>query len=291
MPIPDATRPVPAGVEWMTWPGTQREGDPLAPLPWSQFDYAKEEGIGVVLDFSRRGGLDELCWTGAERLPRIATVHPPRGELDHLITRPGHFFDVRPAAPRPRWLLDRLAAAADAEIGVLSELAGSAHLRERSGGAELRVNQSHVYRRRARGHLPQAPPFKTKVLGEETYAEPLYEDLTAEPKAITVLAATHTRLAVVICADLIDAKIPRRLAAGVNLLLAPAMTPKAGSFETTIEEVSGRCQGVSAIANVRERDDGQPFLCRPGPLPRAPAGDASKDTPAGPPRPAPAGRC
>ena len=80
-----------------------------------------------------------------------------------------------------------------------------------------------------------------------------------------MLAATHTRLAVVICADLLDEKVPNHLvAAGVNLMLVPAMTKKPGSFETTVEDISGRCQGVSAVVNPRFGADGKPFLCMLG---------------------------
>lgn len=294
MPIPDATRPVPDGVEWMTWPGTQNEGGLLAPLAWTLFGFARAEGPGVVLDFSHRERIDELTWTGHRRLPLIATVHPPIGDLGHRLTRPGRFFDVRPLHPDPQWLFDRLASVGDAQIAVLPELclarpdelqaglaadrdsypplvvAGSAHVRIGSGSDEVRANESRIYLdgehvATSRKQLP----FKTKALGGVTYEEPLREDLSDEPRPLTVLSSTHTRLAVVICADLIDARIPSRLvAAGVNLLLAPAMTPKAGSFETTVEEISGRRQGVSAIANLRLSEAGKPFLCMLG-TPRA----------------------
>jgi hypothetical protein len=294
MPIPFATRTPPEGVAWMTWQGTQAEGGLLDPLPWTLYPFRQSEGPKVVLDHSHRERIDELTWTAAQRLPRIATVHPAFGELDFEITRQGKFFDVRPKHPDHKWLLDRLAAAKDAQVGVLPELclarpdeleaelaadpdaypplvvAGSAHLREGSGGGEVRANESRVY---LDGELVAAHRkihvFKTKILGEQTYAEPLQEDLSGEPKSIDVLAATHTRLAVVICADLLDEKVPGRLlAAGVNLMLAPAMTTKAGSFETTVEEISGRCQGVSAVANTRHDADGKPFLCMLG-TPRA----------------------
>jgi predicted amidohydrolase len=206
------------------------------------------------------------------------------------MTRPGKFFDVRPTHPDPQWLLDRLAEGSDAEIGVLPELclarpdeleesisadhgaypplivAGSAHVREGSGASEVRANESRVYLdgEQVAAHR-KIHQFKTKRLDGKTYADPQQEDLSPEPKSITVLSGTHTRLAVLICADLLDEKVPGRLvSAWVNLLLAPAMTRKPGSFETTVEDVSGRCQGVSAVANARLATSGKPFLCMLG---------------------------
>lgn len=294
MPLPDATRRVPEGVEWMTLPATQNAGGPLGPLPWTLFGFSRTEGMSVVLDFSRREKIDDLTWSGAERLPAIATIHPHLGELDHQITRPRRFFDVAPLDPDPEFLLDRLAWVVDADIGLLPELclarpdeleaelsghadryprlvvAGSAHIRDGSGAGETRANESRIYLdgehiATSRKHFP----FRTKVLGGETYADWVYEDLTTESKSLEILASTHTRLAVVICADMIDVRVADRLvAAGVNLLLVPAMTPKAGSFETTVEAISGRRQGVSAVANVRFAPDGMPFLSMFG-TPRA----------------------
>lgn len=76
------------------------------------------------------------------------------------------------------------------------------------------------------------------------------------------LSGARTRLAVVICADLQEAKIPALLvAAGVNLLLVPTMTRKIGSFNTAVSDVAGWSQGVAALANTRWGEDGKPFLC------------------------------
>jgi hypothetical protein len=290
MPIPFATRTPPEEVEWMTRPKTRGEGGLFEGLDWTLFRPRRDEGPRVVLDYSHRERIDELLWTKRKRLPVIATVHPSVGELDYTITRPGKFFDVRPKQPDPKWLLTRLARAKKAQIGVLPEVclarpdeleapiaadpgaypalivAGSAHVRVKEGGREVRANESRIYLDgvKVASHR-KVHRFKTKKLDKVTFPEPVQEDLSTEPKTIRILAATHTRLAVVICADLLDENVPDHLvAAGVNTLLAPAMTGKPGSFETTVEAISGRWQGVSAVANPRLHPSGKPFLCMLG---------------------------
>jgi hypothetical protein len=290
LPIPFATRPPPAGVEWTTPQATLNRGSLLDPLDWSLFEFSRREEVRVVLDYSRRERIDQLTWKAAERLPRIATVHPQESaKVVAGQTGPGKFFDVKPTMVEPADLLARLATVTDAaEIAVLPELclthpseleaglkdnpdaypplvvAGSAHVREGPAGeGEVRANESRVYLdgEQVLAHRKHHP-FRTKELNGKTYAAPLEEDLSSEQKTITVLAGMHTRLAVVICADLLDLKVPRRLiAAGVNLLLAPAMTKKVGSFATAIQQISGQCQGVSAVANARFSPAGEPFLC------------------------------
>ena len=126
-------------------------------------------------------------------------------------------------------------------------MAGSAHVDD----GVVRANESRIY---LDGVLASTHrklhPFATKHLGGERFEEPMVEDLTRERKTLTVLAGEHTRLAVVICADLNDALIPALLEqARVNLLLVPALTPSAGAFNGALCGLASRCQGASVVVN------------------------------------------
>jgi hypothetical protein len=289
-PVPFAEREKPPGVEWTTKVPTMGRANLLDRLPVAPFPYSAGDRVKAVLDFSHRERIDELTANGPQGLPRIAMLHPEEsGEVRAESIDDGRFFDVRPARPDPERLLELISSLAEeAEIAVLPELclsrpdeledalaaepgrypplvvAGSAHVRAvAANGEEIRANESRVYLDGERVAVHRKHhPFATSSLDGKRYPEELIEDITGEQKTITVLAGTRTRLAVVICADLLDQRIPQMLiAAGVNLLLAPAMTRKTGSFRTPVIDVSGYCQGVSAVANARLSASGQPFLC------------------------------
>ncbi len=317
-PVLFATRPLPEAIvgETTTTQETLRDGGLLFPLPFDLYTHIPAEELRVVLDFSQAARLDALTWDDEQRLPRIATLHPFGGD-EYEIDREGRgrFFGVHPT----RWdieaikLLLQEAKAEGARLAVLPELslpepgalgqelarnpgsypeivvAGSAHCEVAATGGtpDIRANESRVYLEGkcvaiARKHHA----FKTKVLGAKEFDKPQVEDLTREEKTIMVLSGRRTRLAVAICADLLETGIPRLLVdAGVNLLLAPAMTPKIGSFNPSLTEIAGHCQGVAAIANTRLREDGKPFLCmcavpRPDPAQQSAALTGDGDNPA-----------
>lgn len=292
LPVPFATRPLPdkLGAGCTTSLSTQNNTNLLDPLP---FDLYRPSGgqVTVVLDFALRNQIDELTWSSADGLPRIATLHPEGGgDVEIETIDEGRFFGVRPRNWDPGKIAKLLEAAkaAGARIAVLPELslpspgaleemledksedfpaivvAGSAHFVDGgSRGSQIRANESRIYlggRYVAMARKHHA--FRTNELDGEEYEEPLREDLSREKKTIMVLSGSHTRLAAVICADLIGHEIPDLLvAAGVNLLLAPAMTREIGSFNSPLGDVAGYCQGVAAVANTRWGADGKPFLC------------------------------
>jgi predicted amidohydrolase len=306
MPIPFATRPVRALFGQTTpYQPTLAVSGLLEGLGHGLFEHAASGPIRVVLDFGFRDRLDELTWSRGERLPQIATLHLPLDDADLAIgeIHDEWFFDVRPRDWRRDTVLERLRAVADAEIAVLPELslpapdaleadladdparypplvvAGSAHVREPAadGAGELRANEARVYLdgRLAAVHR-KIHAFSTRHLNGVTRARPWVEGITAEPKTITILSGTHTRLAVVICADLNDeaSRIPGLLeAAGVNLLLVPALTDRIGAFNGAATGIASRCQGVAVIVNGdRANGSGEaPFLALaavPRPAPR-----------------------
>lgn len=273
------------------------------------FDHSANGEIRVVLDYSNRSRIDEITWTHSSRLPQISTVHPADGdEVDIGFESEGEFFDIRPA----RWDLDEvrylLGSSPDSQIAVLPELslpsvdaleqvlaedhesypplvvAGSAHVRlPRASGGETRANESRIYLdgKCVASHR-KCFPFEAKKLAGKELDQPLREALTEEPKTITVLSGTHTRLAVVICADLHNPPIPSMLtSAGVNLLLAPSMTPDPGGFNGAVCGVASQCQGVAAIANAQidaaaMGGEPPPFLLMAA-VPRPRAGDQSAE--------------
>jgi predicted amidohydrolase len=249
------------------------------------FNPGHDSSLPVVLDYRVRDRLDELTWgddsgEGRPRLPRVATVHPHLGREGVTWEAPSAatFFGVRPANWDLDQVLGQLRSARDkAEIAVLPELslpeadalelglsadpgaypplvvAGSAHLREAGGEGEIRANESRVYldgecifrHRKAR-------PFRMSRLPDGTkLASALTEDLTHEPKTLTVLASEYTRLAVMICSDLIETDYAQLLQkVGVNLLVIPAMTPSPATFAGDVGTLASHCQGVSVVVNV-----------------------------------------
>jgi hypothetical protein len=103
-------------------------------------------------------------------------------------------------------------------------------------------------------------PFVTNELEGKKLSAPVTEALSSEQKTITVLAGDHARLAVLICADLIDDRIPQKLiAAGVSTLVVPSFTPKKGTFNGTIADLASRRQAVAVIANAPPQNAGSPF--------------------------------
>lgn len=318
LPIPFATRPLPDTLvgDSTTPQKTLKDGSLLFPLPYDIYTHLPGEELQVTLDFSHGDRLDALTWDEEEKLPLVATLHPIGGgdyEVEH--EGRGRFFGVRPASwdiEAVKSLLER-ARVAGARLAVLPELslpdpqaleaemarnpgsypqivvAGSAHRESAAanGRATIRANESRVY---LDGECVAAAQkhhaFKTKALGAKKFDKPQWENLSKEQKTIMVLSGRRTRLAVAICADLLGAEIPRLLVdAGVNLLLAPAMTPKIGSFNPSLTGIAGLCQGVAAIANTRWADDGMPFLCmcavpRPDPSQQSAALPGDGDNPA-----------
>ncbi len=318
LPVPFATRPLPEvlGGEWTTSQGTLNDDEPLFPLPFDLYDPVKAKGLRVVLDFSCAERLDALTWEEEQKLPRIATLHPEGGgEYEIEQEGRGRFFGVRPGCwdiAAIKKLLEQ-AKAAGAQLAVLPELslpspgaledelarnhrayppivvAGSAHceIEKTPERKAIRANESRLYLDGecvavARKHHR----FKTKRLGAKTFGKHQWENLTREQTTITLLSGRRTRLGVAICADLLEKWIPRLLEdAGVNLLLAPAMSPKIGSFNPSLTGIAGLCQGVAAVANTRWGDDGKPFLCmcavpRPDPLQQSKAFSGDGQNPA-----------
>ena len=293
LPVPFATRPLPdaIGPHCTTSLPTLNNANLLEPLPFDLYGPLPGGQVRVVLDYSHRDRIDELTWSEESRLPRIATIHPEGGgEYEVEKIGDGRFFGVRPQRWEPEEIEKLLEEAkrARANLAVLPELslpapgeleerlarrdgdfppivvAGSAHyVAGGSGANEIRANEARIYLdgrfvAMARKHHA----FETSDLAGNAYDPPLRENLSREQKTIMVLSGSHTRLAVVICADLLESDIPSLLvAAGVNLLLAPAMTAKIGSFNSALCDIAGYCQGVAAVANTRWADDGEPFLC------------------------------
>lgn len=305
MPVPFATRPVRALLGHATpYQPTLAKSGLLEGLGHGLFEHDASGPIRVALDFRFRTRLDELTWTAEKRLPRIATLHPALGDagLEIGALQDEWFFDVRPRDWEPTSILERLGAVAEIPIAVLPELslptpdaleaalaaepdrfpplvvAGSAHVREqRPDGGEVRANEARVYidGRLASIHR-KIHGFATHRLNGVTRARPWVEGITAEQKTITVLSGSHTRLAVVICADLNDegSRIPGLLEdAGVNLLLVPALTDDLGAFTAAVSAIASRCQGVAVVVN-GDRANGSaaaPFLALaavPRPAPR-----------------------
>lgn len=290
MPIPFATRPIHEKFEDCTPAQATLNSSLLDPLPYSLFKLSARDQVRVVLDFSHRDRIDELGWSEDGGLPRIATIHPDGGDDLDVKIYGDHFFDVRPRHWDTAAVLALLARAKDelAEIAVLPELslpdpgvlekelaanptsypplviAGSAHCRTSpTPSDEIRANESRIYLDgRCVAIARKHHPFVTKDLLGQSYPNGISEDLTGEQKTIMVLSGGRTRIAVVICADLDDLRIPELLvAAGVNLLLVPAMTRKIGSFNSPLCDIAGYCQGVGVIANTSLGGNGKPFLC------------------------------
>lgn len=218
------------------------------------------------------------------RFPRVATVHPLLA--DDLGLEPptnGTFFGVKPKPERWDDILAEIirqlvcARRDGATIAVLPELClpspdalleevskrgvevpdlivcGSAHLRTpatptddevRSNEVVILLNGSELIR-----HKKVHPYTAAKLLPEDGPG-PFREDITTEPKTVTIAASRHTRLATVICADLNDRELPGMLSlAGVNVLLVASLTDSPGSYNTACAQINGPNQGFAVIAN------------------------------------------
>lgn len=258
---------------------TLNKANLLKNLGFWLFGYPAAGEIRVVLDHSHRDRIDEIAWTGSQRLPQIATVHPADGgDVDIEYQTDSEFFGVRPAKWDLGEISSLLARSPDSQIAILPELslpevdaleqalaenpesypplvvAGSAHVsHRRPSGTEIRANESRIYLDgKCIGSHRKCHPFEAKMLAGKKLKQPLHEALTEEPKTITVFSGAHTRLAVVICADINDYPIPSMLvAAGVNLLLVPSLTPDPGGFNGALCGVASQCQGVAAVANAQ----------------------------------------
>lgn len=279
MAIPYATRPIQLVLAKQTTPHrpTLEYGQLLHGVGFELFRH-KAGHVEAVLDFTYRDRLDELTWSRTNRLPEVATFHAYLGEeaLDIPFTGPDRFFGVRPTRFDAEELSRQLQAVRTVPIAVLAELslpapdaiepmlaakpssypplvvAGSAHLHTTGpDGQPVRANESRVYLdgRLVMQHR-KIHPLRTTKIGKQQFDRPAEEDLTREPKRLVVLASDHTRLAVVICADLNDGQVPHLLeAAGVNLLLVPALTYNPGAFNGTVCLLASERQGVSVIVN------------------------------------------
>jgi hypothetical protein len=278
LPIPFATRPFNASFKSATpFQPTLASRGLLEGLGYEFFRHAPTDAVKVTLDFRYRERLDEITWSGARRLPTVATLHPFLGDGQLDFTQSGAtFFDVRPK----RWSLEEVLAwlrsvRDDHQIAILPELclpapdalarslaeapldypplivAGSAHVEITGDGETIRANESHVYLdgRPVNVHR-KIHPLQTKKLGARLFKENIVEGITKEPKDLVVLSGEHTRLGVVICADLNEGSVPALLeAAGVNLLLVPALTYSAGAFNGAVCGLASRCQAVCVIVN------------------------------------------
>jgi hypothetical protein len=294
LPVPFAERPLPdvLEAELTTKLDTLNNTSLLEPLPFDIFGQPASGQVRVVLDFAQRDEIDRIGWSKRTGLPRIATLHPVGGgdyEVETVDEGAGTFFGVHPKQcdlDAVEAMLEE-AKKAKARVAVLPELslsapdqldellgrkseefppvvvAGSAHLVIGDGDSAIRANESRIYLEgRCIGMARKHHAFQTRKLDGKTYEKPLREDISREQKTIVVMSGRQTRLATVICADLIGSRIPSLLVdAGVNLLLAPSMTPEIGSFNPPLTDIAGYCQGVAAVANTRWADDGEPFLC------------------------------
>jgi hypothetical protein len=275
-------------------------------------DFGMDDRVPVVLDFSHRHRLDELTWSKEKRLPRIATLHPCLGKKGIVVGEKTEstFFDVRPR----NWDHDGVVRqlrdiAAEVEVAVLPELsltpsqmdaleqalaaepasfpplvvAGSAHLSERNEDDELvRANESRIYLdgHRVASHR-KIQAFLLRAFEGKPLSRPLLEGITHEEKPITILSGDRTRLAVAICADIIDSRLPGLLQeAGVNVLLVPSLTVSPGSFNGDACLIASKSQGVTVIVNGDSAaliEEGEPpFMVMVG-VPRPRAGEQSRE--------------
>lgn len=290
MPVPFATRPVVKVIKPKATPfqKTLSANELLEGCGARIFEYPAEAHVSVYLDYSQRSRIDRLAWEEDERLPTIASIHPPEcGDLQGRPIGNGQFFDAGPRHWDLEVVLELLQRAANlAKIAVLPELslespdalgeelnrapgsypplviAGSGHTRVNPGAeGEVRANECRIY---LDGDevcsYRKNKPYRAKELNGKPLESPLLEGLTDEPKAITVLSGKRTRLAVSICADINHLTNPAKLlAAGVNLLIVPSFTPQPGSFNGPIADLAARCQGVSVITNAPPNQAEIPF--------------------------------
>jgi predicted amidohydrolase len=282
---------------------TLQNGHLLEGLGFSLFGQAAGGGIEVTLDFAHRDRIDALGWIEGEqpRLPRIATIHP-YGDGAYTYKDYGDgFFGVGPNLWDEEHVLKLLAKAgtseSSAEIALLAELslpdpgaleaplaaeprsypplviAGSAHATLADG---TRVNEARIYLDGLEvGRHRKIHPFYAKVEGRE---EKVREAISRVPARVTLLSGSHTRVAVVICADLDDAQIPALLAdAGANLLLVPSFSEEPGAFNGAICNLASRCQGVTVIANSQLGSGSERRFRVAAAVPREALGDQSKE--------------
>jgi hypothetical protein len=283
MPVPFASRPiVKKPYELTPVHRTINSNELLSGYGHRLFEYRAGENVRVALDFTHGEQIDALTWSDSHGFPRVATIHPDGcGDIGVGTIGEGEFFDVAPKRWDRETVLALLSAARDTEIAVLPELslpmaealeealaeapeqypalivAGSAHLREkRANTPEVRANEARIYLNGRRiGAHRKCHPYRAGKLDGKKFNLPLSEALSKEQKTITVHAGEHARFAVVICADLIDDRIPQKLlAAGVSTLIVPSFTPKKGAFNGPIADLASRRQGVAVIANAPPDD-------------------------------------
>lgn len=276
MPIPNATRPVQSIFHDNATPYQQSMTARLL-LYRTGFDLFTEvdPSIMVTIDFSYRKRLDAITWSSSG-LPRIGVVHSrlDQGRLRYRVT--GHrVFDVGPSSWSLHETSQCLASVKRAQIAILPELslpspralerelarnhklyspmvvAGSAHALLNNHGQQLRVNESRVYLDGATVlRHRKIRPLETKSIGNHRYTHLIREDLRPRQNKITLLSGEKTRMAVVICSDLIDRGIPRMLEeCGVNLLLVPSLTYKIGSFNGAVCTLASNCQALCVVVN------------------------------------------
>ncbi len=278
-PVPIAVRPLPRNFRATPHPDrTGQAADALRGTGFQIFQHSAGGDVRVELDFSNRDRIEELTWAGSQRLPRIGALHPFIGArtLEVQLDETRSYFSARLTEWNEDSVLDGLRALEGVEIAVLPELtvpsvdaldralaanhdefpaliiAGSAHLSEASGnGGEIQANEAPIYLDgvRIHGHR-KIHPFQTSYMAGQRLPRPCREAITDEQKTIRVLASEHTRLAVVICADLNNKEIHALLMeAGVNLLLVPALTSGTGSFTGAMTPISSYSQGVVVVVN------------------------------------------
>jgi predicted amidohydrolase len=281
MPLPIPKR----GINRLFKPTPNSDTSSLLELLWksgfSLFSPRPGTRASVRLDFRAARRLDELTWGAEKRLPRIATIHPSLGpggiEIAEEDEATNSFFGVRPQDWDRDGILKQLRnAKGKAEIALLPELslpqadaleasvsaepkafpplivAGSAHQKDGEGDSEVRSNEARIYLDgECIGRHRKIHPFvMNRRLDGRELTTPMVEGLTRERKAITILSGDYTRLAVMICSDLISRKLPGQLEdAEVNLLLVPALTPEPGSFNGKICKLASDYQAVSVVAN------------------------------------------
>ncbi len=290
VPFPYATRPIQPIFREETTPYQLTIGNRLLlkKTGFRLFDNV-DRSITVTLDFSFRDQLDAIAWPSSwlppppgdelrplNCLPRIGTIHTrlDKDRLDYKIDK-GRVFWVRPKDCSLDETWERLEAVKQAQIAVLPELslcspdalqqkieedhkkysplivAGSAHAIVQEGGKPTRVNECHVY---IEGKLAlrhrKIRPLDTRHIGNEPPPkDPIRENIDPQHQ-LTLLSGAKTRLAVVICSDLVDVGIPRLIEeCGVNLLLVPSLTYRTGAFTGTTDKLATHCQGLSVVVN------------------------------------------
>ncbi len=311
-PVPPLLRPTHTAIADATpRPLTMQDGHVLYPTGFSLFPGAANRPVRVELDYTRRIDLDTATWLGdqsAGRFPLVATIHPwgRAADLEIAEIGPDTFFGVAPRAwdeeaalrtlkstragivlgpelclPDPSALRARINAQPQAFPRLV--VAGSAHAVEpREDGESRRVNAVEVL---LDGELlmthRKIRPFVADYLGKGHTGGRWREQIDSTTATLRIPSGTYTRLGVVICADLNDAEIQNLLqAAGVNLLLVPALTPKDGAFAGAMSRLASTNQAVSVIVNgtplVQHRSRAAPPLVLAG-VPRARPGEQTAE--------------